>query len=88
MDHEEILVAVHKAAAEFAATNGRQVSVEAVGGDTDILAYYGFSSLDALEYLLMLEERFDITFEDEDLTQEVLASADGLVGYIVARRGR
>jgi acyl carrier protein len=86
LDRAEVLLAVHKAAAEFAATNGRQVSPDLGEDDIDLLARYGFTSLDALEYLLVLEEKFGITFEDENLTQEVLSSAAGLVTYIISRQ--
>jgi acyl carrier protein len=84
VDRAEVLLTIHKTAAEFAASNGRETVTSA--GDDDLLARYAFSSLDALEYLLILEEKFAITFEDEDLTEEVLSSAEGLASYIMARQ--
>lgn len=79
----EVLELVHTAAAEFAASNGREVAPD-VAND-NLLTAYGFSSLDALEYLLVLEEKFGITLEDEDLTEDVLSSATKLSEYILTK---
>ena len=80
---EEVLQIVHKTAAEFAASNGRDVVPDT--SNDNLLTGYGFSSLDALEYLLVLEEKFGITLEDEDLTEEVLSSATKLAEYIQSK---
>ena len=87
MDRDEVLLTVHKTAAEFAAANGREVADATDLDDDNLLVRYGFTSLDALEYLLVLEEKFGITLEDEDLTEEVLTSARGLADYIMTREG-
>ncbi|MBP5942033.1 acyl carrier protein [Streptomyces sp. LBUM 1476] len=55
-------------------------------GDASLVDQYGFSSLDALEYLLILEEKFDVVFEDEDLTEETLFSIEGLASYILQQK--
>jgi acyl carrier protein len=87
VDREEVLLTIHKTATEFVATNGREI-VDAPGSDTDNLVLrYGFTSLDSLEFLLVLEEKFGITLEDEDMTEEVLSSAGGLADYILAQDG-
>ena len=65
------------------ASNGREVSGEPRSPDDNLLRKYGFTSLDALEYLLVLEEKFGITFEDEDLNEEVLSSALNLADYVM-----
>lgn len=83
MDRDEVLALVHKTAADFAASNGREV-VPDIAND-NLLTAYGFSSLDALEYLLVLEEKFGITLEDEDLTEDVLSSATKLSDYILTK---
>lgn len=86
MDRGEVLLIVHKTAAEFAASNDREIIANPSDNEEDnLLNRYGFSSLDALEYLLVLEEKFGITFEDEDLTEDVLSSAEALATYILAR---
>ena len=86
MDRTQALQLVHKTAAEFAASNGNQVDTASGEDETsDFLRQYGFNSLDALEYLLVLEEKFGVTFEDEDLGEDVLSSAGTLVDYILAR---
>lgn len=91
MNRAELVSNLHELAAEMAASNGHKlpatVATEGSGAidraRTDsLINYYGFSSLDSLEYLLLVEERFGITFEDEDLNQEILLSMDALVDYI------
>jgi acyl carrier protein len=87
VDRAEVLLIVHKTAAELAAVNNPVTADDPVGDEADnLLLRYGFNSLDALEYLLVLEEKFGITFEDEDLTEDVLSSADALVSYIMVRQ--
>ena len=90
MDVEQILDIVHQAAAEMmAAKNGEVVehgSAVSTEGSDSLIERYGFSSIDALECLLILEEKFGITLADEDLNEEVLASATALAKHIAALR--
>jgi acyl carrier protein len=83
MDRDSVLTTIHETAADFAASNGREVSSEPGSPDDNLLEKYGFTSLDALEYLLILEEKFGINFEDEDLNEEVLSSALNLADYVM-----
>ena len=88
MDDEQILNIVHETAAEMmAAKNGEAVghgpAASAEGADS-LVDRYGFSSIDALECLLILEGKFGITLADEDLNEEVLSSATALAKYIAA----
>jgi acyl carrier protein len=90
MDVEQILHIVHQTAAEMmAAKNGEAVehgaAVSAEGADS-LIDRYGFSSIDALECLLILEQKFGITLADEDLNDEVLSSASALAKHIAALR--
>jgi acyl carrier protein len=90
VDVEQILDIVHQTAGELmAAKNGEVVehgsAVSAEGPDS-LADRYGFSSIDALECLLILEEKFGITLADEDLNEEVLASATALAKHIAALR--
>jgi acyl carrier protein len=90
MDVEQILDIVHQTAAEMmAAKNGEAVehgaAVSAEGADS-LIDRYGFSSIDALECLLILEQKFGITLADEDLNDEVLSSASALAKHIAALR--
>lgn len=90
MDDEQILDIVHQTAAEMMATNddelvehGSAVSTE----DADsLIDRYGFSSIDVLRFLLILEEKFGITLADENLDGEVLSSATVLARHIAALR--
>ena len=86
MDVEQILDIVHQTAAEMMAAkgggvieHGRAVSTE---GADSLIDRYGFSSIDALECLLILEGKFGITLADEDLSEQVLSSATALTKRI------
>lgn len=90
MDDEQILDMVHQRAAEMMAArdgevieHGSAVSTEGADSLTD---RYGFSSIDALEFLLALEKEFGITLADENLNEEVLSSATALAKHIAALR--
>jgi acyl carrier protein len=88
VDRETVLATIYQTAAEFAASNGRAVSADSVDADDNLLELYGFTSLDALEYLLVLEEKFGITFEDDELNDAVLRSASALADYVMAQDAR
>ena len=89
MDNDEVLQIIHATAAEIAAGKGNIAPGESddLVEQDDLMRRYGFSSIDALEYLLVLEEKFDITLEDEDLNEEVLSSAKGLAAHICGLLG-
>jgi acyl carrier protein len=88
VDDDQILDIVHQTAAEMmAAKNGEPVGhgpAASVEGADSLVDRYGFSSIDALECLLILEGKFGITLADEDLNEEVLSSATALAKYIAA----
>ncbi|MGA4850953.1 phosphopantetheine-binding protein [Streptomyces sp. G5(2025)] len=81
MQHKEVQQEIRQIAKEFATSSGRTVNENS----TNFLEAYGFTSLDALEFLLLLEEHFGVTFEDEDLTEETLTSEERLVDYVAER---
>jgi acyl carrier protein len=87
---EQILDIVHQTAAEMmAAKTGEAVergSAASPEGTDSLADRYGFSSIDALECLLILEGKFGITLADEDLNEEVLSSAAALARHIAALR--
>jgi acyl carrier protein len=90
VDDGQILDIVHQTAAEMMAAKdgvpvGYSSAVRTEGADS-LVDRYGFSSLDALECLLILEGTFGITFADEDLNEEVLSSAAALAKHIAALR--
>jgi acyl carrier protein len=93
VDDRQILDIVHQTAAEMMAGKdgeiaGHFAAASADGGDVDsadsFIDRYGFSSIDALEYLLILEKRFQITLADEELDEEVLFSAAKLASRIAS----
>lgn len=96
MNDEQILDIVHQTAGEMmAAKDGGVAGHGSAAGDegTDsLIDRYGFSSIDALKYLLILEEKFGITLADEDVSEDVLLSATALARHIAtlwrARDGR
>jgi acyl carrier protein len=88
MDDVQILNIVHRTAAEMMAAKdgggvepGSAVSTE---GADSLIDRYGFSSLDTLQCVLILEEKFGITLADQDLSHEVLSSATALARHIAA----
>jgi acyl carrier protein len=90
VDDQQILDIVHQTAAEIMAAKdaeagGHGSAAGGEGGDS-LVDRYGFSSIDALECLLILEGKFGITLADEDLNEEALSSATALAGHIAALR--
>jgi acyl carrier protein len=88
VDVEQILDIVHQTAAEMMAARdgeagGHRPAASAEGADS-LVDRYGFSSIDALECLLILEGKFGITLADDDLNEEVLSSATALAKHIAA----
>ena len=47
----------------------------------------GLDSLEAMVLVTGLEEAFDITVDDADLSEELVRSIDTLVDYVIARGG-
>jgi acyl carrier protein len=90
VDVEQILDIVHQTATEMmAAKNGEVLehgSAASAEGPDSLIDRYGFSSIDALECLLILEGKFGITLADEDLNEEVLSSAAALAKHIAMLR--
>ncbi|MGW0516075.1 acyl carrier protein [Crossiella sp. NPDC003009] len=85
MDQAELIRELHELAAQMTRTPLPAVTDQELA-EVSLVERYGFSSLDALEYLLVLEERFDVVFEDEELTEETLFNIDGLAEYILAQK--
>lgn len=66
---------------EIARSMKPQITVPDDAGDS-LNEAYQMSSIEALEFLLIVEERFDVTFEDEDLSVETVSSASKLADYV------
>ncbi|MER5968467.1 acyl carrier protein [Streptomyces sp. NPDC001922] len=88
MDRAGLIRELHEIAAGMTKAEDHRQQPEGTGpaADTSLVDQYGFSSLDALEYLLILEEKYDVVFEDEDLTEETLFSIEGLATYILDQK--
>jgi acyl carrier protein len=90
VDNGQILDIVHQTAAEIMAAGDGEVvehgsAVRTEGADS-LIDRYGFSSIDALECLVILEGKFGITLADEDLNEEMLSSATALAKRIAVLR--
>jgi acyl carrier protein len=48
----------------------------------------GLDSIDALELVVLVEERFHVTIPDEEVGQRAFASVNALVDFIEAERPR
>lgn len=86
----QILDIVHQTATEMMAAKDGEVTeygpaVSTEGADS-LIDRYGFSSIDTLQCVLILEKKFGITLADEDLSQEVLSSATALARHIATLR--
>ncbi len=46
----------------------------------------GINSISALEFLLEVEQEFDIEIDDDDLDESLIADINVLVDYIIAKR--
>jgi len=47
----------------------------------------GLDSIDALELVVLVEERFHVTIPDEDVGRRAFASVNALVEFILTERG-
>jgi acyl carrier protein len=90
VNDKQILDIVHQTAAEMMAAKDGEVgehgSARGAEDAESLIDRYGFSSIDALECLLILEKKFGITLAPEDLNEEVLSSATALAKRIAALR--
>lgn len=48
----------------------------------------GLDSIDALELVVLVEERFHVTIPDEEVGQRAFASVNALVDFVATERGR
>lgn len=56
---------------------------EIVDGDPIFGSGLGLDSIDALEFVVLIEENFGVSIPDETVAKQVLASIDALVEFIV-----
>lgn len=62
-----------------------KIQPEEIVGE-DLINEVGINSIDALEIFVWIENEFDIEIEDEDLSDQLLASVDGLAEYVIKRK--
>ena len=73
---------------ELLATGLRlDVSPEEIADDAPIFGEgLGLDSIDALELVVLVEERFRVAIPDEDVGRRAFASVNALVDFIVSER--
>jgi acyl carrier protein len=59
-----------------------------VDGDAIFGSGLGLDSIDALEFVVLLEEAFGVSIPDETVAKEALASIDALVAFVARERER
>ena len=64
-----------------------QVAPEAIPNDEPIFGdSLGLDSIDALELVVLVEDRFQVSIPDEEVGRRAFASVDALVDFILAER--
>ena len=64
-----------------------QVAPEAIPDDEPIFGdALGLDSIDALELVVLVEDRFQVSIPDEEVGRRAFASVDALVDFILAER--
>ncbi|MDO0925019.1 acyl carrier protein [Streptomyces sp. TG1A-8] len=79
MDNREISTIVRAQVEEL-------IGVPADFDDGDLLADHGLDSLSGVELTLRLEEVFDVTFEDEELSFDHFATVRDIVGLVSGKK--
>lgn len=59
-----------------------------VDGDAIFGAGLGLDSIDALEFVVLIEENFGVSIPDETVAKQALASIDALVDFVTGERQR
>ena len=66
------------------ATRGR-IPATLVNGEANLISEYGLDSIEALDVFLRVEERFQLTVDDEDLSREMFRSFARFHNYVQLR---
>jgi len=63
-------------------------AADIVDGDAIFGAGLGLDSIDALEFVVLIEENFGVSIPDETVAKQALASIDALVDFVTGERQR
>ena len=86
MDREQLRVAVKELLVSGLRLDREPTSI---ADDTPIFGEgLGLDSIDALELVVLVEERFQVGIPDEEVGKSAFASVDALVDFITAERAR
>ncbi len=64
--------------------NRPEVTLEQIANN-NMSTSLGITSIDSLEILIAVEREFDITIDDNDLSQDLVSSFSNLESYVAAR---
>lgn len=56
-----------------------------INEDTDLINELGMNSIDALEFLVIVEKEFSITIDDEDLGADLVKTLGNLCDYLLQK---
>jgi acyl carrier protein len=61
------------------------VAVEDIRDNTNLIEEIRLDSIQAMEILLQVEEKFDIMIDDEDLNKQLFSSMSSLSDYVMKK---
>ncbi len=64
-----------------------QISDISIGDEDNLVENLSINSIDAIGIFLMIEDKFQIQIEDDDLGVELISSIQNLANYIEKKRG-
>lgn len=67
---------------------GEILKVESIVEKTNLIEEYSIDSLQAIEILVMIENEFEISIDDEDLNMRLLESPKVLCEYVEKKLGQ
>ncbi|MEU9451479.1 acyl carrier protein [Streptomyces sp. NPDC048277] len=67
---------------------GDHALIAGISGDTDIVHDLGLDSIQMINFLLRLEDEFDVELDFEDLTLDQVGSLRELGRFVLAEAGR
>ncbi len=65
-------------------TRGR-IAPDGLNDETNLLTEVGLDSMEALDTLLLIEEKFGIQIADEDLNRDLFTTVSNLADYVNSR---
>lgn len=67
---------------ELIASTGEFIAVDKIDENTDMVQDFGFSSIEIIQLIVMIEDEFEFEFDDDELVVEKIAKYKDLVEII------